>query len=168
MQIILQATHGVVSGQPEFFKRAFGNAVGDFERILLLPHDFIFNRDWYEHLDGRGELAEYNAVAAKLSATDKTELLQLLSSCDPRHFETLSGQTSNREIQQILSFYVPKPKDELYRIWEQQKSAGTRIVGPEPGLAEDERVEDAGLETEDTTLELESRGGNGNVTREVA
>src|SRR6266850_5514176 len=27
MQIVLQATHGVVSGEPAFFKRAFGNAV---------------------------------------------------------------------------------------------------------------------------------------------
>ena len=45
MQIILQATHGVVSGSPTFFKHAFGDTFEDFERILLLPHDFIFNRE---------------------------------------------------------------------------------------------------------------------------
>ena len=28
MQIILQATHGVVSGAPDFFKRAFGDTCG--------------------------------------------------------------------------------------------------------------------------------------------
>ena len=52
MQIILQATHGVVSGEPTFFKRAFGDTFEDYERILAIPHDFIFNRDWYERFDG--------------------------------------------------------------------------------------------------------------------
>ena len=43
MQIILQATHGIVSGGPTFFRRAFGDTAEDFHRILALPHDFIFN-----------------------------------------------------------------------------------------------------------------------------
>ena len=59
MQIILQATHGIVSGEPKFFKRAFGDTAQDYERILLMPHDFIFNREWYERFDGRPELDEY-------------------------------------------------------------------------------------------------------------
>ena len=36
LQIVLQATHGVVSGDPLFFKRAFGDTVSEFETILLL------------------------------------------------------------------------------------------------------------------------------------
>ena len=40
MQIILQATHGIVSGEPDFFKRAFGDTAQDYERILLMPHDY--------------------------------------------------------------------------------------------------------------------------------
>ena len=40
MQIILQATHGVVSGQPEFFGRAFGEDAKKFDDILLMPHHF--------------------------------------------------------------------------------------------------------------------------------
>ena len=34
MQLILQATHGVVSGAPSFFRRAFGDTCEEFERIL--------------------------------------------------------------------------------------------------------------------------------------
>src|SRR3546814_4473373 len=37
LQLVLQATHGVVSGAPEFFRRAFGADVDAFRRILLLP-----------------------------------------------------------------------------------------------------------------------------------
>src|SRR3954452_2189860 len=46
MQLVLQATHGVVSGQPEFFGHAFGNTHEEFESILMLPHHIIFNREW--------------------------------------------------------------------------------------------------------------------------
>src|SRR6267143_6473192 len=38
LQIILQATHGVVSGEPQFFKRAFGETEGAFHDLLLWPH----------------------------------------------------------------------------------------------------------------------------------
>ena len=35
MQIILQATHGIVSGEPAFFKRAFGDTVSRFRAHTL-------------------------------------------------------------------------------------------------------------------------------------
>jgi len=56
LQIILQATHGVVSGDPDFFRRAFGDTVPEFQALLLRPHQYIFNRDWYEKHEGRPEL----------------------------------------------------------------------------------------------------------------
>ncbi len=153
MQIILQATHGVVSGEPDFFKRAFGDTVDDYRRILLLPHDFIFNRDWYERFSGRAELDEYKAVASHLHPEDQAELLGLLSSCDPRYFERLSQQTTNSRVKSILPFYVPKPKQELYRIWEQQKALLQSEATPPKGLTDEERVEDAGLEDDDVQVE---------------
>lgn len=149
MQIILQATHGVVSGEPDFFKRAFGDTANDFHRILLLPHDFIFNRDWYERFSGRAELDEYKAVAARLDPQDQAELLSLLSSCDPRYFDQLSQKTTNSRVRSIVPFYVPKPKQELYRIWEQQKALLHSEATPPKGLTDEERVEDAGLEDDD-------------------
>ncbi len=39
LQIILQATHGVVSGAPQFFKRAFGETEAEFSDLLLWPHN---------------------------------------------------------------------------------------------------------------------------------
>ena len=56
VQLVLQATHGVVSGEPEFFKAAFGATQEEFEDILSLPHHMIFNRHYYERYEGRGEL----------------------------------------------------------------------------------------------------------------
>ena len=39
-----------MSGAPIFFKRPFGDIVSEFEMLLLRPHRYIFNRDWYEKL----------------------------------------------------------------------------------------------------------------------
>ena len=37
-QLVLQATHGLVSGNPAFFKRAYGEDRDEFERLLSEPH----------------------------------------------------------------------------------------------------------------------------------
>ena len=146
MQIILQATHGVVSGEPEFFSRAFGDTAEEFLRILAMPHDFIFNRDWYE-ATGRPELDDYRAEAARLSPDRRHELKTLLSSCDPRHYGALSDLTDDPDVRRILQFYMPRPKEELTSIW--QRQAAWPKVAADLGVPEDERVEDAGLDAEE-------------------
>ena len=149
MQIILQATHGVVSGEPTFFKRAFGDTFRDYQRILLMPHDYIFNREWYERSDPENRLAEHQAEFSKLSDEECVELVELLSSCDPRDFVRLSSQTLNVTLKRILRFYVPVSKEELVSIWTKQKQLVRGQITADMGLAEDERVEDAGLESEE-------------------
>ena len=149
MQIILQATHGVVSGAPDFFKRAFGDTFEDFERILLLPHDFIFNRKWFERFDPGERLAAYRAEFVGLADHERAELIELLSSCEPREFAGLASRATTSALKQILRFYVPVPKDELFAIWAKQKELTRRETTTDIGLAEDERVEDAGLDHED-------------------
>jgi hypothetical protein len=96
MQIILQATHGVVSGEPRFFKRAFGDTFREYERILLMPHDYIFNREWYERFDPQDRLGEHQAEFAELTTEERAELVALLSSCDPHEFAGLSRLSASR------------------------------------------------------------------------
>lgn len=150
MQIILQATHGVVSGEPTFFRRAFGDTVADYETILMMPHDMIFNRDWYDKLDGRAEYDQYLAEANRLSPERRHELKTLLSSCDPRHYHTLPGLTDDLGIRSILQFYMPRPKDELMSIW--RKQAEWSAIAHALNVPEDERVEDAGLDADDEPI----------------
>lgn len=150
MQIILQATHGVVSGEPTFFRRAFGDTVAEYETILMMPHDMIFNRDWYDKFDGRPEYDQYVAEANRLSPERRHELKTLLSSCDPRHYHKLPGMTDDAGIRSILQFYMPRPKDELTKIWSKQAEWGA--VAHALGVPEDERVEDAGLDAEEEPI----------------
>ena len=147
MQLILQATHGVVSGSSDFFKRAFGDTEDSFQEILLRPHHFIFNREWYEHLSGRNEFIEYQSAMKKLSSTEKTELLHLLSSSEPRGFRQIAKATMNENIKMAVRSYVPISKEKEARIWASQRTATEKQLDEVP---DDERVEDAGL-NEDVT-----------------
>jgi hypothetical protein len=153
MQLILQATHGVVSGNPSFFKRAFGESGEEFESLLLLPHHFIFNRDWYEHLSGRAEFEEYTREFAKVTNSERADLLLMLSSCDPRYFSRLIHQSKHTHIQKILRYYVPLAKEKEAEIWQTQRNSEPLAAD----VPDDERVEDAGLSEEDSTPVKTSR-----------
>jgi hypothetical protein len=144
MQIVLQATHGVVSGNPEFFFEAFGDSVERFHEILLYPHHYIFNRFWYKTQGGRAELKEYLAKMARLSPSENTELLALLSSVDPRDFRKLVTKTTNRAVSDVLTHYVPLSKEKEEQLW---SKASTNIT-KHTEIPDDERVEDAGLSEE--------------------
>lgn len=143
LQTILQATHGVVSGEPDFFKRAFGSTVAEFEDILLRPNHYIFNRDWYERFEGREEFDEYRSAISKLSLSERRELLELVSSRDPRNFDQLPASASSKAIREALRFYMPPSKKDEAAIWARQRAMATEVPR---GLSEDQWVEDAGLE----------------------
>lgn len=50
----------------------------------------------------------------------------------------------------MLRFYAPRPKEELVALWARQKVLLRGEVPVDLGLAEDERVEDAGLDFDET------------------
>lgn len=143
MQMILQATHGIVSGAPQFFRTAFGDTYDEFEKIIIRPHRFIFNRFWYEQFDGRGEFDEFSALIARLSESERTELLEFL--CDRHHSNYEVGLSSlAKNVRSVARFYVPLPKDEEAKIWAAQKLKRHTDLDAYL-LPEDERVEDADL-----------------------
>lgn len=149
MQIILQATHGIVSGAPDYFKRAFGLSPEEYEALLLRPQHFLFNRTWYEEHGGRAEFEEFTGHFAKLSVEEKLELATLLSTGGPSRFAGLIGQASSSNVNRILSFYVPLPNGEEEKIWKEMQGRKKVADNGIPNIPDDELVEDAGLtETE--------------------
>src|SRR5581483_882406 len=140
MQLILQATHGVVSGAPAFFSRAFGDSTEAFEGLLLRPHHYIFNREWYERLGGRAEFEEYSRTFRRLTDSQRQELVNLLSSCDPRNIKTLKPRDS--QLKRVIPYYIPLSKEKEAEVWARQKATVAALSAQIP---DDERVEDAGL-----------------------
>jgi hypothetical protein len=148
MQLILQATHGVVSGDPDFFKRAFGDTVSDFKDLLLRPHHFIFNRDWYEVYEGRPQFEQFRKEFRTLSDAEKAELLGLVADRDPRELRSALAHASSRRVRTILEHYLPLGKQEEAEIWARQNTL-KRHEHPSINVPEDERVEDADLTCEE-------------------
>jgi hypothetical protein len=141
VQLVLQATHGVVSGEPEFYKAAFGSTYQEFEDILSRPHHMIFNRQWYERYEGRCELEDYRSHMRRLSLSERTELIAFLSSRNPAEYASgLRELAAN--IRSAARFYVPLTKEAENEIRRTRK-APLRTV---PSLPSEEIVEDAGLE----------------------
>ena len=147
-QIMLQATHGVVSGSEEFFLRAFGSSQEDFERLLALPHAFIFQRDFYEHGEGRPVRDEYHALLRRLPKTQRTELIGLLSAtllARPRReafLRLLSDKSISHLIRQLARFHAIDTKSPgVTDIAQAFPELTPDHMLPEP----DAFVEDAGL-----------------------
>ena len=151
-QIMLQATRGVVSGNPAFFLRAYGDNSEEFERLLGLPHSFIFHREYFESGDGVPQREEYEALRRRLSKRQEEELVTLLTLNPPsgelgmRHFLSLANdRTIDPAIRKLMHFHALGTNDE-------SKALSHRLVSVLPNVdraqdypEEDEIVEDAGL-----------------------
>lgn len=145
MQLILQATHGIVSGSPTFFKRAFGESPEEYADLLLRPERFLFNRVWYEDLDGKPEFEEFTTQFRRLSSDDKAELDCLLSGVTRKELAGLVGQADSSLVNRILPFYIPIPKEEEAKIWDEMKARKSVRAVEKIEIPADELVEDAGL-----------------------
>ena len=148
MQVILQATHGIVSGAPEFFRKAFGDTFEEFENILLRPHHYIFNRYWYEQYDGRAEFESFQATMEVLSADERTELLGYLCTRDKSEYEGDLNLLAAGRLREAARYFLPMSKADEARIWEAQKKRRVEDLSAYL-VPEDERVEDAALTDED-------------------
>ncbi len=145
MQVILQATRGIVSGSPDFFKRAFGDTYDDFEKILIRPHHFIFHREWYEGLGGKAEFEDFQVKLAKLTDNQRNSMLDLLASHRLHEYRKLSRNSRDPCLRDILRHYVPISRsmeesisDRVHKIRDAESTPF--------GVPEEERVEDAGLQ----------------------
>jgi hypothetical protein len=156
MQVVLQASQGIVSGSPQFFRRAFGDTVEDFENILVRPHHFIFNREWYERLGGRGEFDSYMSQLRALSPNQRAALLETLSNNRQSEYRGLVGGQTDPKLKSILRFYIPLARSRERAIW--IKAAKVRGSAKWPTVPDDERVEDAGLDEDSAASELEPTG----------
>ena len=156
MQVILQATHGIVSGNPEFFYRAFGESSEDFKELLTRPQHFIFNREYYENYGGKPEFDDYTIQMKSLSNSEKEELNVELSKTTPGNFHEI--KFSNHKLQRILSFYLPLTSEEAEEIWSQKQKFNKNKAEEIIYIPEDEKVEDAGYN--DMAFKLVQDTGN--------
>ena len=167
-QIMLQATRGVVSGNPSFFLRAFGGNSDEFEKLLGLPHSFIFHRAYFQSGDGAPQREEYQALRRRLSKRQEVELVGLLAmnpqsgELGTRHFLRMANdRTIDPAIRNVMHFHALGTNDESKAASQRLSSMLPKIDGAQEYPEDEEIVEDAGLFDHDYALEVSIAGREG-------
>ena len=159
-QIMLQATRGIVSGNPSFFMRAYGEDKRAFERMLSLPHAFIFHREHYENGPGKPVREEYEALCRRLSDSQKQELIHLLAGQATvkelprgRYRRLVNDPSIDLLIRQAIEFHIPDTTAPPTLQSGQNLPLFEQLSSDQVMPEEDEVVEDAGLFDHEHTLE---------------
>ncbi len=162
-QIMLQATHGVVSGNPEFFMRAYGQNEGDFLRLLSFPHAFIFHRDYFELGEGRGIREEYEAIINGMTDSQLQDLNAILDGRpNPRRpnekklLELAEDRSLDSQVRSAIRYHAVTTKNGF----DPESRGRHTLVGPpseHTDLGIDAFVEDAGLFDHEQVLETTGR-----------
>ena len=151
-QIMLQATHGIISGSPSFFNHAYGSSVDDFLRLLSYPHGMIFHREHYENGAGRTVREEYEALRGRMSKMQENELLYHLAepsggekSRNSYYHRIAKTRKIDARVREVIAFHVLGTRDEAITTPE-SIVAMFPLLNPDPVLPDKEEiVEDSGL-----------------------
>ena len=159
---MLQATRGIVSGNPSFFRRAYGQDQQEFQHLLSLPHAFIFHRDYFEYGEGRSQRDEYEALRRRLSESQEREFIQLLAGpesaqrLDERSYFRLANDLSvDSLIRQVIGFHTLGTKYAPDAAGMESLPLFANPDPDQPAPPDDEVVEDAGLFDHERTIEAE-------------
>ena len=159
-QIMLQATRGIVSGNPSFFRRAYGQDQEEFQHLLSLPHAFIFHRDYFEYGEGQGQRDEYEALRRRLSENQEREFIQFLNG--PEGAKQLGGRwysmaandlSLDPMLRQLIGFHTLGTKYSPDTTGIESLPLFAKVDPPHPVPPDEEVVEDAGLFDHEQTIE---------------
>lgn len=106
VQCVLNATHGVVSPNPSFFKAAFGGTFEEFIEIVSMPDHYILYRREYAE-----QAHEWRCAFRKLEPAERERFLDLL---DELHSNPQGTSTSglSRSFRALLAHYTHTRKRE--------------------------------------------------------
>ena len=159
-QIMLQATRGVVSGNPSFFLRAFGENSDEFIKLLGMPHSFIFHREYFESGEGAPLREEYQSLRRRLSKSQEEEMIDLLAvnpqsgELGTRHFMRMANdRTIDPAIRDVMHFHVLSTNEESKVAGQSLLSMLPKTDGTQEYPEDEEIVEDAGLFDHEYALE---------------
>lgn len=153
-QVMLQPSHGVVSGSPDYFERAYGRTPEEFVNLLDLPHAFLFHRERYETGQGRPKREQYQRLLERMTPAQREQLGEALHSLGPKRpggrsaAKASADRTLDPAVREALAFHAERverraPSDN----WGNGDKGGPRTQ-PMPGWpmpVQEELVEDAGL-----------------------
>ena len=166
-QVILQATHGMVSGNPAFFHRAFGKNNEEFMRLLSYPPGMIFHREYFESGDGQPVKEAYDALRQRLSKRQEEELMSHLAEptggekARADYYLRIAGSRDvDAQVREVIRYHALGTKDTGV-IDKQRVMTLFPRLNPDPVLPDaEEMVEDAGLFEQEDSGQSSTAGHN--------
>jgi len=101
IQVILNVTHGAVMPGAQFFHKAFGKDITEFNKILMMPEELIRERFRYEE---DGTTQKWYDIYTRLLNTNSLAIDMIKMN----NFDINSNNLTKEE-QQLLNFYI-KPR----------------------------------------------------------
>ena len=142
-QIMLQVTHGAVSGNAGYFEAAYGRNVEEFRELLLRPLAFIWHRKYYTEGEGKATREEFERHWERMSVNEKEELMEIIGNgggvaglrrkCE----EAVTNRRTSWRVKQVLPCY------KMESTKERNIELDREIAGK---LKEGIAIEDAGLQ----------------------
>ena len=147
-QLILQATHGVVSGSPDYFRYAFGETADEFMSILSMPHKMITHRRYYGELDGKPDLDDYLHLIGGMTDEQRNkynEGLSKITSGRMEDIDDLTYHTIDQRVQFAFCAHSPLTPRQYKKISALTKQSKPPTFDTGEDMPVEEIVEDAGL-----------------------
>ncbi len=98
IQLIINVTKGIVSPRRDFFEHAFGHDEGEYQRILLMPQNYILHRVKHE---GDGSIEDWHTSYQDLTDSQKNQIYNILRAGRLKNIPILTSKKINR----VLSHY---------------------------------------------------------------
>lgn len=142
-QIMLQVTHGAVSGAAGYFEVAYGANAKEFRELLLRPLAFIWHRKYYTEGEGQATLEEFERQWERMSSNDKIELLEIIGQAGGTPglrkacVDAVESKGTSWRVREVLPCYAMDIRNE--RDIEHDREIAEKL---KEGIA----IEDAGLE----------------------
>ena len=105
IQSILNVTKGIVAPGREFFYKAFGKDLSEFEEILFMPETYIIYRYFFEDL---GMTKQWRDLFHSLTNEEKEIAFPIIESNDFRSFAEI---TTNSKLRELFRHYTIKRDD---------------------------------------------------------
>jgi len=118
IQVILNVTHGAVMHGREFFERAFGGNIDEFKKILLMPEDYIYYRNYCEVI---GLTDDWNRKYSHLQYSRDGSLKKVTEKIFTNRFRDIAKLFYSEMELNFLQNYRDRVDLNSYRKWRKNK-----------------------------------------------
>ncbi len=116
VQAILNVTHGAVMPRRDFFEKAFGRNIYEFNKLLIMPEDYVYYRMYCED---KGLVRAWNNKLQSLKSSLNGDYEEAMKYIYKNKFRNLPEMFIDKDIMNFLNHYKNRVALSDYRNWKE-------------------------------------------------